>query len=111
MILGVGSDLTDIRRIERAIERFGAPVYVRHEIVHNRYVVDKFSRQGVTFVEQLSEVDTEGVKPLIYLCEDPLRLRPDVAGDELSQEQALKNAPSKDSDYFKVPKVIDNSKS
>lgn len=61
----------------------------------------------LAFVEQLSEVDTEGVKPLIYLCEDPLRLRPDVAGDELSQEQALKNAPSKDSDYFKVPKVLD----
>lgn len=45
-----------IRIVELAIERFGAPVYVRHEIVHNRYVVDSLKAQGAIFVEELDEV-------------------------------------------------------
>ncbi|HEY5790485.1 MAG TPA: 4-hydroxy-3-methylbut-2-enyl diphosphate reductase [Gammaproteobacteria bacterium] len=42
--------------VERALELFGAPVYVRHEIVHNRYVVDDLRRRGAEFVEELDEV-------------------------------------------------------
>src|SRR3546814_8661460 len=45
-----------IRIVELAIERFGAPVYVRHEIVHNRYVVDSLKAKGAIFVESLSQV-------------------------------------------------------
>ncbi len=45
-----------IRIVELAIERFGAPVYVRHEIVHNRFVVDALRDQGAVFVEELDEV-------------------------------------------------------
>lgn len=45
-----------IRIVELAIERFGAPVYVRHEIVHNRYVVDSLKAKGAVFVEELDEV-------------------------------------------------------
>ncbi|MXO74885.1 4-hydroxy-3-methylbut-2-enyl diphosphate reductase [Altererythrobacter aerius] len=45
-----------IEIVERAIEKFGAPVYVRHEIVHNRYVVDALKAQGAIFVEELDEV-------------------------------------------------------
>ena len=45
-----------IEIVERAIERYGAPVYVRHEIVHNRYVVDALKAQGAVFVEELDEV-------------------------------------------------------
>jgi 4-hydroxy-3-methylbut-2-enyl diphosphate reductase len=45
-----------IEIVERAIERYGAPVYVRHEIVHNRYVVDALKAQGAIFVEELDEV-------------------------------------------------------
>ena len=45
-----------IRIVELAIERFGAPVYVRHEIVHNRFVVDALREQGAVFVEELDEV-------------------------------------------------------
>jgi 4-hydroxy-3-methylbut-2-enyl diphosphate reductase len=40
-----------IEIVERAIERYGAPVYVRHEIVHNRYVVDNLKAKGAVFVE------------------------------------------------------------
>ncbi len=42
--------------VERALERFGAPIYVRHEVVHNRYVVDDLKRKGAVFIEELSEV-------------------------------------------------------
>ncbi|PZN30481.1 MAG: 4-hydroxy-3-methylbut-2-enyl diphosphate reductase [Proteobacteria bacterium] len=42
--------------VERAIDLFGAPIYVRHEVVHNRYVVDRLRKLGAVFVEELSEV-------------------------------------------------------
>jgi len=45
-----------IQIVERAIEKFGAPVYVRHEIVHNRYVVENLEAKGAIFVEELDEV-------------------------------------------------------
>jgi len=45
-----------IEIVERAIDRYGAPVYVRHEIVHNRHVVNKLQRKGAIFVEELDEI-------------------------------------------------------
>ena len=45
-----------IQIVERALEKFGAPVYVRHEIVHNRFVVESLEARGAVFVEELSEV-------------------------------------------------------
>ncbi|MEE9156759.1 MAG: 4-hydroxy-3-methylbut-2-enyl diphosphate reductase, partial [Gammaproteobacteria bacterium] len=45
-----------IEIVERALQLFGAPVYVRHEVVHNKYVVDGLHRKGAVFVEELSEV-------------------------------------------------------
>lgn len=45
-----------IEIVERAIAQFGAPIYVRHEIVHNRYVVDELSEKGAIFIEDLEEV-------------------------------------------------------
>jgi len=45
-----------IEIVERAIERYGAPVYVRHEIVHNRFVVDSLKAKGAVFVEEVSDV-------------------------------------------------------
>ncbi len=42
--------------VERALEKFGAPIYVRHEVVHNRYVVDGLKAKGAIFVEELAEV-------------------------------------------------------
>lgn len=56
--------------------------------------------------EKLNEVDTEGVEPLIYMTERVNALREDVVHQEISHEEALKNAPKKDSDFFRVPKVI-----
>jgi aspartyl-tRNA(Asn)/glutamyl-tRNA(Gln) amidotransferase subunit C len=58
------------------------------------------------FVEKLSEVDTEGVEPLIYLTEGYQNPRKDVMVNSTSQLEALQNAPLKDSDYIKVPKFL-----
>jgi 4-hydroxy-3-methylbut-2-enyl diphosphate reductase len=45
-----------IEIVERALERFGAPIYVRHEIVHNRHVVESLRHKGAIFVEEISEI-------------------------------------------------------
>lgn len=61
------------------------------------------------FVEQLNEVDTEGIEPLIFINEDTNVLRPDVVVKEIAKSDALKNAPRKNEEYFLVPKVINKS--
>ena len=58
-------------------------------------------------MESLNELDTSNVEPLIYMTEEKNVLRRDESRQEISHEDALKNAPKKDSDYFRVPKVID----
>ena len=60
----------------------------------------------IGFVDKLSEIDTEGVDPLIYLSEEVNVLREDEIRAVISQVEALKNAPQKDSDYFKVSTVL-----
>ena len=47
--------------VENALQKFGAPIYVRHEVVHNRYVVDKLRQAGAIFVEELHEVPDEQI--------------------------------------------------
>ena len=58
------------------------------------------------FVGKLDELDTEGVEPLIFMTDEENVFRKDEAHTDITQADALKNAPSKDSDYFKVPKVL-----
>jgi 4-hydroxy-3-methylbut-2-enyl diphosphate reductase len=53
-----------IQIVERALERYGAPVYVRHEIVHNRHVVEELERKGAVFVEELAEIP--GKYPVVF---------------------------------------------
>ncbi|MBI0104868.1 4-hydroxy-3-methylbut-2-enyl diphosphate reductase [Gilliamella sp. W8145] len=47
--------------VERAIELFGAPVYVRHEVVHNRYVVNRLKELGAIFIEEINEVPDDSI--------------------------------------------------
>ena len=61
----------------------------------------------LTFVEKLNELNTDNVEPLIYMTDEVNVLREDVVKTDMTQEEALKNAPKKDSDYFKVPKVVE----
>ena len=60
----------------------------------------------IRFIDKLSEIDTDGVEPLIYLSEEVNVLREDEIKAVVSQVEALKNAPKKDSDYFKVPTIL-----
>jgi len=53
-----------IQIVERAIEKYGAPVYVRHEIVHNRHVVDRLKAMGAVFVEELEDCPTD--RPVVF---------------------------------------------
>jgi len=53
-----------IEIVEKALERYGAPVYVRHEIVHNRFVVDRLAELGAVFVEELEECPED--RPVIF---------------------------------------------
>lgn len=59
------------------------------------------------YMDLLNEVDTTDVQPLDHVIEMDSRLRKDEAKEPLSHEDALKNAPDADSDYFRVPKVIE----
>ncbi|MEO0642756.1 MAG: 4-hydroxy-3-methylbut-2-enyl diphosphate reductase, partial [Pseudomonadota bacterium] len=53
-----------IEIVEKALERYGAPVYVRHEIVHNKYVVEGLKAKGAIFVRELDEVPTDA--PVVF---------------------------------------------
>jgi aspartyl-tRNA(Asn)/glutamyl-tRNA(Gln) amidotransferase subunit C len=68
--------------------------------------IKKDMERMLDLVDKLEEVDTESVAPLIHMTDEVNRLRPDVVSSNTTQEEALKNAPSKDSYYFKVPKVL-----
>lgn len=59
------------------------------------------------YMEQLQEPDTEDVEPLEHVIDMEYRLRDDTPEEPLSHEDALKNAPDADSDYFRVPRVIE----
>jgi aspartyl-tRNA(Asn)/glutamyl-tRNA(Gln) amidotransferase subunit C len=61
----------------------------------------------VEWVEKLKEVDTEGVEPLTTMSFEINVLREDVPKEHLNHDQALLNAPQKDKDYFRVPKVLE----
>lgn len=61
-------------------------------------------------VEQLQQVNTEGVAPLTYISEEVNVLRADEIENQLDRTKAMQNAPMTDGQYFKVPKVIDLKK-
>jgi aspartyl-tRNA(Asn)/glutamyl-tRNA(Gln) amidotransferase subunit C len=61
----------------------------------------------LTFVEKLNEVNTDGVAPLTTMSHEINSLRDDVAKVDLTRDGVLSNAPKKDEDYFRVPKVLE----
>lgn len=60
----------------------------------------------IQFVEKLNELDTTGVSPLLHMSDNINALREDEIKGSISREEGLKNASKKDSQFFKVPKVI-----
>jgi len=67
-----------IHIVERAIERYGRPVYVRHEIVHNRYVVENLEAKGAIFVDELDEVPDD--RPVVFSAHGVPKAVPAEAG-------------------------------
>ncbi|PZP54530.1 MAG: 4-hydroxy-3-methylbut-2-enyl diphosphate reductase [Micavibrio aeruginosavorus] len=67
-----------IQIVEKALEKYGAPVYVRHEIVHNKYVVDTLRAKGAVFVEELHEIPDDG-QPVIFSAHGVGKSVPDEA--------------------------------
>ena len=68
-----------IQIVELALERFGAPVYVRHEIVHNRFVVDRLRGLGAVFVDELDEVPDD--RPVVFSAHGVAKSVPAAAQD------------------------------
>ena len=54
-----------IEIVEKSIQKYGSPVYVRHEIVHNKFVVDDLRNKGAIFVEELEEIEDK-TRPVSY---------------------------------------------
>jgi aspartyl-tRNA(Asn)/glutamyl-tRNA(Gln) amidotransferase subunit C len=68
--------------------------------------IKKDLQKMITFVEKLNELDTTGVEPLLHMTDETNVLREDEIKGSISREDALKTAPLRDEQFFKVPKVI-----
>jgi aspartyl-tRNA(Asn)/glutamyl-tRNA(Gln) amidotransferase subunit C len=69
--------------------------------------IQKDMTQILDWVEQLNEVDTAGIEPITTMSSEVNVMREDVVGEHLTHESGLLNAPQRDSDYFRVPKVLE----
>lgn len=67
-----------VQIVERALARYGAPVYVRHEIVHNRFVVEGLKRRGAVFVEELDEIP-DRTRPVVFSAHGVPKAVPEAA--------------------------------
>ena len=67
-----------IQIVEKSLEKYGAPVYVRHEIVHNKFVVDTLRAKGAVFVEELDEIPDDG-QPVIFSAHGVAKSVPEQA--------------------------------
>src|SRR5690606_29908759 len=63
----------------------------------------------IEFMEKLNKIDTENIEPLIFMSREINTLREDIPFQSITHEEALRNAPKKDSDYFRIPKVLDKT--
>jgi 4-hydroxy-3-methylbut-2-enyl diphosphate reductase len=70
-----------VQMVERALEKYGAPVYVRHEIVHNRRVVDGLAAKGAVFVKQLDEIPAGTRQPVIFSAHGVAKAVPEHAAN------------------------------
>ena len=69
--------------VEKSLEKYGAPVYVRHEVVHNKYVVDGLKERGAIFIEEIKDVPENSI--LIYSAHGvPLSVRDEAESKNLT---------------------------
>lgn len=93
--------------VEKAIEKYGPPVYVRHEIVHNRFVVDSLKAKGAIFVEELDEVP-DGV-PVIFSAHGVPKIVPAKA-DERGLEWLDATCPLVSKVHRQVERLVEQGK-
>ncbi len=93
--------------VEKAIEKYGAPVYVRHEIVHNKFVVESLKAKGAVFVEELDEVP-DGV-PVIFSAHGVPKLVPATA-DARGLEWLDATCPLVSKVHRQVERLVDQGK-
>lgn len=86
------AQLSNLARLEFSAEERGG---IREDL-----------QRMITFVEKLGELDTSNISPLLHMTSDVNVLREDVVKPVITREEGLKNAPSANELYFKVPKVI-----
>ena len=88
---------------------------ILHKIAHlARLNIDEDSKDEIlkelndmiNWVEKLHEVETDGVEPLTNMSQEVNNWREDEVTNQITREQALKNAPKKDQEFFKVPKFL-----
>jgi aspartyl-tRNA(Asn)/glutamyl-tRNA(Gln) amidotransferase subunit C len=93
--------MIDLETVERIAElaRLEFDAKAKQEILQDM-------NRMLAFVDKLKELDTTGVEPLIFITDEVNVYREDEAVTDISQEEALRNAPKKDMYYFRVPKVI-----
>ncbi len=93
--------------VEKAIEKYGAPVYVRHEIVHNKFVVESLKAKGAVFVEELDEVP-DGV-PVIFSAHGVPKVVP-AAADARGLEWLDATCPLVSKVHRQVERLVDQGK-
>jgi aspartyl-tRNA(Asn)/glutamyl-tRNA(Gln) amidotransferase subunit C len=89
----------------KTVDRIAELARLEFDDVEKKRITKDLSKI-LDFVQKLGEVDTEGVKPLVYMLEEETEMRKDEVVQEVSQKEALKNAPDKDTDFIRTPKVL-----
>ena len=90
---------------EELVDRIATLAKLEFDGEQKKEIISDLTRI-LTFVEKLKELDVTGVEPLAYMTDETNVLREDVAQKIISKEEALKNSPEHDSDFFRVPKVL-----
>jgi aspartyl-tRNA(Asn)/glutamyl-tRNA(Gln) amidotransferase subunit C len=87
------------------IEKLARLARLRFDDAEKEEIKNDLQRM-IAFVEKLNELDLEGVQPLMHMTDEVNVLREDEVTGSITREEALKNAPAHDEQFFKVPKVI-----
>lgn len=90
---------------EKTVDKIASLAKLEFNGVEKEAILQDMNKM-LDFVGKLEEVNTEGIEPLIHMTSETNVLREDIAHTDITQKEALKNAPKKDSTYFKIPKVI-----
>ncbi len=75
----------------------------------DKEAIKKDMKNITDFMSKLDELNTDQVEPLVFMSDSLNVLREDIPKQTITHEEALRNAPKKDSDYFRIPKVLDKT--